>query len=141
MKLFSVLALAFALLATAPLAQASELDNEDQVKNAQRFAAGLPQTLVVRKDQAGNVAVFHSKEKLEAGALLDDSKFVSMKPTDKMNELDGDSSKSGWYFYWYNYSYSYPTYYYYGYNYSYQPYYNYYYNNCWYSWYSWNWYY
>jgi hypothetical protein len=135
------LLLALALLAALPVAQANELDNEKQVTNAQRFAADLPQTLVVREDAQGNVAVFHSVEKLEAGspALLDDSKFVPMKKTDKMSELDGDSSKSGWYFYWYNYSYSYPTYYYYGYSYAYQPYYNYYYNNCYYRWYSWGW--
>ena len=139
MKLFSVMALA--LLASLSVAQANELDNEGQVTNAQRnAAANLPQTLVVREDAAGNVAVFHSAEKLAPGARLDDSQFVAMAKTDKMKkELDGDSSKSGWYFFWYNYSYAYPTYYYYGFNYYYQPYYNYYYNNCWYRWYSWRW--
>lgn len=138
MKLFSVIA--FAFLATFSVAQANELDNENQVKNVQRLAAGIPQTLVVRTDANGQVAVLHSAEKLEAGAQLDDSKFVPMKANQKMakSELDNDSSKSGWYFYWYNYSYSYPTYYYYGYSYYYQPYYNYYYNNCNYQYYGWN---
>ncbi len=139
MKLFSVLALA--LLASLPVvAQAGELDNEDQVKNAQRFAADLPQTLVVRVDAAGKVAVLHSNEKLNAGATVDESKFVEMNATDTMrSELDKDSSSSGWYFYWNYYNYYYPTYYYYGYNYYYQPYYSYYYNNCQYYWYRWYW--
>lgn len=135
MKLLTVLALAVLAL---PVAQASELDNENQVKNAQRYAADLPQTVVVREDAQGNVAVYHSAEKLLGGlkSHIDDSKFVPVKKAGK--ELDGDSSKSGWYFYWYNYSYSYPTYYYYGYNYYYQPYYNFYYNNYTYYYYSWN---
>jgi hypothetical protein len=136
MKLLTVLALAVLAL---PVAQANELDNENQVKNAQRFAADLPQTVVVREDAQGNVAVMHSSAKLIAGAeaSLDDSKFVPVKKAGK--ELDGDSSKSGWYFYWYNYNYSYyPAYYYYGYNYYYQPYYNYSYNNYTYYWYSWS---
>lgn len=130
--------MAFAILATFSVAQASELDNEDQVKNAQRFAKDLPQTLVVRVEDNGNVAVMHSKQALIGGQGLD-GKFTAVKKTDKMRgELDGDSSSSGWFFYWYNYSYSYPTYYYYGYNYSYQSYYSYYYNNSWYYWYRWN---
>lgn len=136
MKLLTILALAALAL---PVAQANELDNENQVKNAQRFATDLPQTVVVREDAQGNTAVFHSAEKLVAGAAaqLDDSKFVPVKKAGK--ELDGDSSKSGWYFYWYNYNYSYyPAYYYYGYNYYYQPYYNYSYNNYTYYWYSWS---
>src|SRR6218665_1278912 len=135
MKLLTVLALAVLAL---PLAQANELDNENQVKNAQRLAADLPQTVVVREDASGNVAVMHSAEKLAAAAAqLDDSKFVAVKKAGK--ELDGDSSKSGWYFYWYNYSYNYyPAYYYSGYNYYYQPYYNYSYNNYTYYYYSWS---
>lgn len=136
MKLLTILALAALAL---PVAQANELDNENQVKNAQRFAADLPQTVVVREDAQGNVAVMHSPAKLTAGSesLIDDSKFVPVKKAGK--ELDSDSSKSGWYFYWYNYNYSYyPAYYYYGYNYYYQPYYNYSYNNYTYYYYSWS---
>lgn len=134
MKLLSVLALAVLAL---PVAHASELDNENQVKNAQRFAADLPQTVVVREDASGNVAVLHSAEKLTAEAQIDESKFVPVKKAGK--ELDADSSKSGWYFYWYSYNYSYyPAYYYSGYNYYYQPYYNYSYNNYTYYYYRWN---
>lgn len=129
-------ALLIALL-VAPFAQANELDNEKSVTNAKRLAANLPQTLVVRKDAQGNVSVLHSNKALKPGAKLDDSKFVAIKNTDKQ-ELDRDSSTSGWYFYWNNYSYSYPTYYYYGYNYNYRPYYSYnygYYNYYYYRWY------
>jgi hypothetical protein len=129
--------MALAMMVAFSTAHANELDNENQVKNAQRLAAHLPQTLVVREDANGNVAVLHSAEKLVPGVKLDDSKFVQMNKTDKMKELDGDSSASGWYFFWYNYSYSYPTYYYYGYTYYYRPYYSYYYNNCQYRWYNW----
>ncbi len=129
--------MAMAILATFSVAQASELDNEDQVKNAQRFAKDLPQTLVVRVQDNGTVAVMHSNELLAGGQGLD-GKFTVVNKTEKVRgELDGDSSASGWYFYWYNYNYSYPTYYYYGYNYSYQPYYSYYSNYSWYYWYSW----
>lgn len=130
-------ALLIALL-VAPFAQANELDNEKSVTNAQRLAAKLPQTLVVRKDAQGNVSVLHSNKALKPGAKLDDSQFVAVKNTDKQSELDNDSSTSGWYFYWNNYSYSYPTYYYYGYTYNYRPYYSYsygYYNYYWYRWY------
>lgn len=138
-KLFAILALA--LLVPVISAKAGELDNENQIKNAKRFAADLPQTLVVKKDVAtGAVSVLHSATLLEAGApvQLDDSKFIPMKATDSMKqELDKDSSASGWYYYWYNYSYAYPTYYYYGFNYYYQPYYNYYWGGCNYYWYRW----
>lgn len=115
-----------------------ELDNE--TKNAKRIAAQyLPQTLVVKVDAAGAVSVLHSNDALVAGAntLLDDSKFIPMKNTDSMKELDKDSSTSGWYFWWYNQSYNYPAYNYYGYSYYYQPYYNYSYNGCNYYWYRW----
>ena len=138
-KLFAIMALA--LLVPAFTVHASELDNENKIKNAKRLAANLPQTLVVKKDlTTGVVSVFHSADLLKEGTpvQLDDSKFVPMKATDSMRqELDQDSSTSGWYYYWYNYSYSYPTYNYYGYNYYYQPYYNYSYNNCNYYWYRW----
>lgn len=124
-KLFSILTLAF--LATFSVAQASELDNENEVKNQQRFAADLPQTLVVRVAQDGTRAVMHSNELLSKDVKVDGAKFVEMKATDRMgSELDKDSSTSGWFFYWTNYSWYYPTYAYYGYNYYYQPYYNYY---------------
>jgi hypothetical protein len=131
--------LAFALVfAAATVAQASELDNEDAVKNAQRLAKNLPQTLVVRKDAMGNVSVLHSKDLLQEGASIDESKFIDLKDADGRRELDGDSSSSGWYFYWnYNYNYYYPTYYYGNYYYYYQQYYSYSYNNNWYYWYRW----
>jgi hypothetical protein len=138
-KLISLMALAL-VFAAATVAHANgELDNEEQIKNAQRMAKDLPQTLVVKKDALGNVSVLHSKELLADGAQIDESKFIDLKNADgKRGELDGDSSASGWYFYWnYYYNYSYPTYYYGNYYYNYQPYYNYYYNNCWYSWYRW----
>lgn len=139
MKLVLLLALALAPMATV---YANELDNEDQVKNARRHAADLPQTLVMKVDKAtGAVSVLHSSSKLAAKPQnFDGKKFVAMKNTDKQRgELDNDSSSSGWYFYWNNYSYSYPTYYYYGYQYTYNAYYNYYnpYNNCNYYYYRW----
>lgn len=133
-KLLSIMALA--LLASASSAFAGELDSEEQVKNAERLAADLPQTLVVRvNEKDGSVAVLHSKEKLPAGveAKFEDAQFqVVANNTPPQNELDRDSSASGWYFYWnYNYSYNYgfngyPYYYYYGYNYQYSQYYSYY---------------
>lgn len=128
----------FAILATFSAAQGSELDNENVVKNAQRLAQDLPQTLVVRKAVDGSVAVMHSREALAGGQGID-GRFIPVNKTDRMRgELDGDSSSSGWYFYWYNYSYSYPTYNYYGYNYYYQPYYSYQWGNYWYYWYRWS---
>ena len=131
------------LALVAPQSNARELDNETQVKNAQRLAANLPQTLVVKEDANGTISVFHSASNLKPGAesSLDDSLFVNMKATDSMSELDRDSSTSGWYFYWNRNNYWYPTYYYYGYRYYYQPYYSYYnyYNNCSYRWYGWGW--
>lgn len=141
MKMFSVMALA--LMASVSVANASELDND--VSNAQRFAAELPQTVVVKKDAAGQVSVMHSASLLEAApAALPDANFVTVGEKDRVKgELDGDSSSSGWYFYWNYYNYSYPSYYYYNYTYSYsyqytyQPYYNYYYNNCYYTYYRW----
>ncbi len=139
-KLLSLMALALVFAAASAAHANGELDNEEQIKNAQRMAKDLPQTLVVKKDALGNVSVLHSKELLAEGAQIDETKFVDLKDTDgKRGELDGDSSASGWYFYYnyyFNYSY-YPTYYYGNYYYYYQPYNNYYYNNCWYSWYRW----
>jgi hypothetical protein len=139
-----LLILSFALLAPFTVAHAAgELDNEDQVKNARRFAADLPQTLVVRVNQNdGKVSVLHSDTLLPAGQELgfEGARFTEVKVTEGMRqELDGDSSTSGWYFFWNNYNYYYPTYYYYGYNYYYQPYYSYYnyYQNCNYYWYRW----
>ena len=139
-KWFSLLALALAFAAVST-AHASELDNEESVKNARRLAKDLPQTLVVRKDALGNVSVLHSKELLKEGSVIDESKFIDLKNADgARGELDGDSSASGWYFYWnYYYNYAYPTYYYGNYYYYYQPYYSYNYNNYWYSWYRWYW--
>lgn len=136
-KLFSVMALA--LLASVSVAQANELDNE--VKNAQRFAAELPQTVVVRTDAAGVVSVMHSKDLLPgAPAELADANFFTVAANDRVKgELDGDSSTSGWYFYWNYYNYSYPSFYYYSYNFYYQPYYSYSYNNCYYTYYRWYW--
>lgn len=137
-KMFALLVLA--AVASVSGAYASELDNEKNITNAQRYAADLPQTVVVRKGDDGSVAVFQSMEKLGKDARIDDSKFVKtdMKATNR-GELDGDSSTSGWYFYWYSWGFNYyPSYYYYGYNYYYQPYYSYYYNNYWYYGYQWN---
>jgi hypothetical protein len=130
-----MLLLALALMAPMASVYANELDNEDQVKNAQRHAGDLPQTLVMQVNKTtGAVSVLHSNQKLAAKSMdFKSAKFVAMKATDKTHgELDNDSSSSGWYFYYTNYNYSYPTYYYYGYQYNYQPYYNYYnaYNNC-----------
>ncbi|MGZ3693885.1 MAG: hypothetical protein ACXWQO_06765 [Bdellovibrionota bacterium] len=127
--------LALALMAPMASVYANELDNDNQVANAQRHAADLPQTMVMQVNKTtGAVAVLHSNAKLAAKPMdFKGAKFVAMKATDKTRgELDNDSSSSGWYFYWNNYSYAAPTYYYYGYQYSYQPYYNYYnpYNNC-----------
>ena len=134
--------LALALILPAAFVQANELDNENGVKNAQRHAADLPQTMVMQVNKTtGQVSVLHSDKKLAAKAMdFSKAKFTAMKATDKQHkELDNDSSSSGWYFYWNNYSYSYPTYYYYGYTYYYQSYYNYYnpYNNCNYYYYRW----
>lgn len=125
-KLLSMMALA--LLASVGTVHAGELDNEDQVKNAQRYASDLPQTVVVRKDADGTVSVMHSASLLPAGTKqVDDSKFVKMAANDKLRgELDGDSSSGNWFFYWNYNNYSYPSFNYWGYNYYYQPYYNYY---------------
>lgn len=140
-KYLSILALA--LMASVSVAQGSELDNEDQIKNAQRFASDLPQTVVVKKAADGTTSVLLSNELLAKGTQnLDESKFVAMASNQKIRgELDGDSSSGNWFFYWNNYSYSYPTFNYWGYNYYYQPYYNYYnaYNYSTYYFYRWFW--
>jgi hypothetical protein len=135
-----ILAILALVLPVIPAQAEGELDNEDQITNQRRMAENLPQTLVVRVNKIdGSVAVLHSKEALSEATDLSAAKFVEMKNTDAMNELDGDSSASGWYFYWYNYNYAYPTYNYYGYQYYYQNYYSYAYANYYYYWYRWNW--
>lgn len=140
-KYLSILALA--LLASVSVAQAGELDNEDGIKNAQRFASDLPQTVVVKKAADGSTSVLLSKDLIAKGTqTLDESKFVAMAANQKIRgELDGDSSSGNWFFYWNNYSYNYPTFNYWGYNYYYQPYYNYYnpYNYSYYYFYRWFW--
>lgn len=138
---FVLFALILGLAAPASNGMASELDHEDQVKNAQRHAADLPQTLIVRKNKLdGSVAVHHSLRRLapEASASPKNLKYRPMKSTDRVrNELDGDSSRSGWFFYWYAYSYYQPAYYYFGYNYYYRPYYTVYYYPYTYTYYWW----
>jgi hypothetical protein len=129
-----------ALLLIAPYAPAfaGELDNEERVKNAQRLAQNLPQTLVVRVSESGSVAVMHSNESLPGGAGMESGAFVEMTASDRMRgELDGDSSSSGWYFYWNNFSYTQPVYFFYGFHFYYQPYHSFHYNNHWYHWYRW----
>lgn len=120
---------------------ANELDHENQVKNARRHAVDLPQSLIVRTNKLdGSVAVHHSMRRIapEASASPKNFKYVPMKSTDRVrNELDKDSSKSGWYFYWYAYSYFQPAYYYFNYNYYYQPYYTVYYYPYTYTYYCW----
>lgn len=136
-----LLALFLSLLLPAPSIQANELDHEDQIKNAQKHSADLPQTLIVRKSKLdGSVAVHHSMRRLapQSSASPKNFKYVPMKSTDRVrNELDRDSSKSGWYFYWYAYSFYQPAYYYWGYNYYYQPYYTVYYYPYTYTYYWW----
>jgi hypothetical protein len=136
-----LVALMLSLLIPASPVQANELDREDQIKNAERHAADLPQTLIVRKNKLdGSVAVHHSLRKLapETSSAPKHLKYVPMKATDRVrNELGGDSSKSGWFFYWYAYSYYQPAYYYFGYNYYYQPYYTFHYQKYVYTYYWW----
>jgi len=134
-------AIVLSLLVPTFPARANELDHEDQVRNAQRHALDLPQTLVVRKNKLdGSVAVYHSARKLapESAVSPRNFKYIPMKSTDRLrNELDRDSSKSGWFFYWYAYSYYQPAYYYFGYNYYYHPYYTVYQHPYYYSYYCW----
>jgi hypothetical protein len=147
-KFLSILALALVASVSAAISpvHANELDNEDQVKNAQRFAADLPQTVVVKKSADGTVSVLQSKELIQAGVKLPaTAQFAAIDASGNVRkELDGDSSTGNWFFYFnnfnnfnYGYNYFYPTYNYFGYNYFYQPYYNYSWNNSWYSYYRW----
>lgn len=136
----SILMFIFALLLMpTQFAFSNELDRD--LKNQQRLAQDLPQTLIVRINNiSGDVAILNSNERLSTDARPDDSAFVTLKSTDTLrSELDRDSSTSGWFFFWGHHSYRYPTYRYWGYNYYYHPYYNYYnpYSNCYYYWYSW----
>lgn len=110
---------------------------------AARFAKDLPGTLVVRKDPAGNVAVYHSPATIPSGQRLKyDPRFqqdfaTREAPVNGLNASWGYRGLGGlgglFNFFWNVYdTASYPTYSYYnqGYNYynnyGYRPYYNYY---------------
>jgi acetyl-CoA acetyltransferase len=134
--------MSFLALAIMPAAYASELDKPNSGENAIRLAADLPASLVVRKSADGQVAVFHSASLLGQGdeSVVANGSFTNMTANEgQRQELDQNSSQSGWYFYWNNWNYSYPTYYYGGYQYYYQQYYSHFANNYWYYWYRWYW--
>ncbi|MGZ3718385.1 MAG: hypothetical protein ACXWR1_08720, partial [Bdellovibrionota bacterium] len=93
--------------------------------------AYLPQTLVVRRDRLGNVAIYHSDEKLQEGRPLTRSLPFTSRFKTKAEDETG-AQWSGWNFYWnFGYPYAYPTYGFYNpyygfrYNYYYSPYYSY----------------
>jgi len=107
------------------------------LKMAKRFAQQLPQTLVVRRDRMGNIAIYHSQKMIPAGKQVGQqmqfSSQFNKKPPQRDTDLTSSQNYPFWNFWWNIYNpYAYPTYYYsnpyYGYNYSYNyyPYYSYY---------------
>lgn len=142
MKTLAIALTAF-LLSGAAFAE-NELDRAD-----------LPRTLLIKKDQNGNITIFKSTEVLDRvdksnAQELEKIAFEKLSASDKKNlnlenlgksdnELDNDSPRQSWYVYWgyagYVYSYNYyPVYYY---SYAYYPYYYYPHNGCSYYWYRW----
>jgi hypothetical protein len=139
--------LALALVSAGTAAQAAEPADlallAAKKQQAAKFAKDLPGTLVVRKDPAGNLAVYHSPKVIPAGQRLNyDPRFqedfaTRDVPVSGLNAAWGSRGLGGlgglFNFFWnFTNPYSYPTYNYYnpGYNYSYSygysPYYNYY---------------
>lgn len=143
--LLSFLALTFALGTTAvQAAEPADFATLTAAKaQAAKFAKDLPGTLVVRKDPAGNLAVYHSPKAIPSGQRLNyDPRFQSDFATREV-PVSGLTSAWGYRglgglgglfnFFWnFGSAYSYPTYSYYNpgysysYNYGYRPYYNYY---------------
>lgn len=139
------LALAAALVLATNHARANELDNEAQVTNETKaLSKDLPQTLVVRTNQAtGEVQVMHSNNRLAADVSSMNAVVNAQFTKADLNkaqggELDRDSSNSSWYFCW-NHGWGYPYYWYGGYNFSYNYYYGYNWGGWNYGFYRWNW--
>lgn len=122
------LALFLSLCAWVPGAYSQDAAGIESSSGPQRYASGLPQTLVVRKAPNGQIAIYHSSQMLPKGSKLNPSTpFTTDFPrTMDLRRLSPDAWYN-WYFYWgYPYYSYYPSYYYYGYNYNYYPYYSYY---------------
>ncbi len=114
------------------------VDQQKQMKMAQQFSVEIPQTLVVRRDSRGNVAIFHSAQKLAEGSRVNSS--MKFRSDFARQVRGGNEDLAAWYhgrgfwnFFWNALSpFSYPTYSYYNpyygfnYNYGYRPYYSYY---------------
>lgn len=119
----------------------SELDNDRTVSNVVQKPQALPATLVVRVDSRDqSVAVLHSKEFINSSdvAQVINKEFQPMNTEQvALNELDKDSSTSGWYFWLWGANYSNPCYGYNGWWYNYTSYANWnwgYYNYWYYRW-------
>lgn len=96
-----------------------------------------PRTVIVRVEKAtGAVSMAQTDDLIESNAA---NSVVSKeyKPAQKLDELDRDSSTSGWYYYYGAYQWAAPTYYYYGSYYTYTPYYFYEYSFYYYYFYRW----
>lgn len=106
-----------------------------------------PETILVKKDQNGNITVYESKDVLEEGALsgaeLEQLQFkkpptnmnlakVSQIPTG-LEELNQDKPRQSWYYWGWGWGFYYPVYYY---NYAYYPTYYYGWGGCSYYWYN-----
>src|SRR5258708_3584149 len=99
-KIFATLIFSLlTVISTAGAANRTVAEPPGQLEMAQRFSVYIPQTLVVRRDRLGNVAIYHSDEKLAQGRPLSQSlPFTSRFNTKPENEPG--SQWSGWNFYW-----------------------------------------
>ena len=132
----------------------NELDKEPVNVEMRSLAKDLPATVVVRSDDVGNVAVFHSNDALDKSETSQNAVLAAsftpikrgemMKGTVSKSELDSYSSTGSWYFsfgffpFFYG-GFGYPNYYYYGYNYAYSPFWGYPMGGYYYNYYRWWW--